>query len=413
MKRRPKAVLSFILHPSAFILLIAALAGGGYLWIQKRHTTDDRKETFRWSIVQQALDRRDYAQAHDLLSEHLASFPLDAKAHFFLARVERGLEDYDTWNDELRHAGALRWPAEQLRLEASLQRAQAGDLAPVEASLFEYVRTRPAEAVLVYEALAVGYQKSHRYRDLWRLTKAWKQAQPKDWLAWLFAGHALYLDSFAELAIPEYHKALELAPDAGRVQLWLAGAYMDAGRHQQALDIYQAYLAGHADDPNPLFGIANCQAKLGRTEAEHAALAKLLEKDPNHLGGLLLRGTLDLNDGRPEQALSWLRRAESQMPTGTDILNQILRALCDLHRDREAEIYRKKIRDLTQRLTAIMELKTQLRHKPDDVAIRFKIADAYRQIGKRQDAAEWYRSVLSIAPDHEASRRALADLEHR
>ncbi|HZU35244.1 MAG TPA: tetratricopeptide repeat protein [Gemmataceae bacterium] len=394
---------------TASLLIVVLVGGGWYGWHHWGRSAAEQPGVIHWAEVRQALHEHEYARARQLLSARLEARPQDAQAQFLMARACRGLKDYEAAERHLTRAAQLHWPSEEVGLELTLQRAQNGDMAAVERPLLEYMKEHPADRLLIYEAMAEGYLASRRYTEMWRLALAWQQEQPDDWMPWLFMGHAFYLDGFAQAAIEHYEKAMKLTPDPALVQLWLAGAQMDSGQYAEAVKVYEAYLVNHPDDVDALFGVANCQASLGQEDAERAALARLLQRDPNHVGGLLLQGKLELDRGQSAKALEWLDRALKLAPSSTDILHNRLRALRDLGRTKEADACQALLQKRTQQFLDIKALKKELRRDagPGSLATRLRIAKIYRSMGRLDDAAEWYHSVLSIDPKNAEGRRGL------
>jgi tetratricopeptide (TPR) repeat protein len=394
------------------ICFILVLAGGGwYAW--KKMTTSGRVNQpaeAHWTLAHQLLAVREYARARQELSACLDAWPLNAEANYLMARVCRQEQDFTNWEAYIDRASQLQWSPTAIGLEQSLRQAQAGFPGPVEQPLLQHMKEQPADAPLVYEALAQGYKVNRRYRELWQLAAAWTDRFPNDWLGWRYRGDAFYLDGGASRAIAEYEHALQCAPDPNLVRPQLAAAYSDAGHQQEALAIYQDVLKDKPDDPRALFGTAVCQNALANEAGARAALAALLHVAPEHVSGMVLKAKLDLNAGHARQALELLQKAEKLTPWRSDVLNNLISALQQMHQTAAAKECARKLKGLNQNLRDIYRLQKELHKKPRDITVRYQIAELYRQIGNNGEAVRWYSGVLAIDPTHAASRRAMIEL---
>ena len=89
-------------------------------------------------------------------------------------------------------------------------------------------------------------------------------------------------------------------------------------------------------DAGAQFGRARTLAAMGRTAEAVALLADLLEADPAHWGGLLLRADLHAEERELEEALVLNERAAQLWPRSAEALNALARRLHALGRDPEA-----------------------------------------------------------------------------
>src|SRR5207247_222367 len=121
-RRRPKFVAL------ALILLalggLAAYAGGGRLWLH-----------FQRRAVQQALERRDFAEARVRLTRCLHSWPRDPELHLLAARAARRDGAYAEAGEHLEHCRRLGGDEDALTLERAMLIAQEDDPGRVEGFL--------------------------------------------------------------------------------------------------------------------------------------------------------------------------------------------------------------------------------------------------------------------------------------
>src|SRR5205823_186963 len=81
-----------------------------------------------WQQANEAIVAREFPQAIAHLERCLESWPLNAEAHFLMARTCRRANQLSDWQQHLARAAVLNWPKDQIDLEMQLQRAQRGDI---------------------------------------------------------------------------------------------------------------------------------------------------------------------------------------------------------------------------------------------------------------------------------------------
>jgi tetratricopeptide (TPR) repeat protein len=157
-----------------------------------------------------------------------------------------------------------------------------------------------------------------------------------------------------------------------------------------------------------LLGVAYCQRGLGGSEAALAALDRLFALDSSHAGGAFLRGQIELDLGRQEKALVWLRRAEDLKVQDPEISFALSRCLRRLGRDDESLRYQEEWTRLKAESTRLHDVKIELAAKPDSVALRFEAGKILQDLGRHKEAVRWYQTILQFDPGHRPTHEALA-----
>jgi tetratricopeptide (TPR) repeat protein len=393
------------------ILVIAAALGLVGVLVPWRSLAgpSDTALSRTWEDAQKAMQAHEYDLARDHLEKCLQASPFHAEAHFVLARACRLTGDLDPWLFHLRIAQFLGWPSEAINLEYRLGEAQSKNIWMVADELKdEVLQADPADKLLIIEALINGYLVNDDPKSAHRLALAWTMEYPDDWLGHLFVGRAYQLSMSFDKAIASFEKVLELKPDHAKARLWLGQTLVVATEFERALKHFQIYLQSHPGDPDALVGLAKCQFSLGDVEAARNTLDDLLRQDPKNVQALLARGQL-MQSQAPEEALPWLRKAVEVEPNDPNIVYNLFLALRAAHKEEEADFYDrrlKEIRALTERLAPLQQ---QLLKDPNNVDLRFQIAGIFLKLGKEDEAAHWFQTVLWIDPDHRPTLRALAD----
>jgi tetratricopeptide (TPR) repeat protein len=393
------------------LLVLAALGTvwAFHWWPTKPSAPDDDSGDYHWEQAQRALEARDFASARQHLARCLEAWPFNAEACFLMARACRGDNDFGPWGNYLEAAQLLGWPADQITLEGRLAQAQQGDVWAVEKPLLADLQSGRPEEVLILDALCRGYLNNEALGQVLKLTAIWKKRHPDDWLAWLYHGRALHLDYRTTDAVAEYSRALELRPDEPEALAWRAAAYMTDEQFAQALADYQACLRQRPRDAEAQYGVAVCQRSLNDGTAARQALERLLTAHPDHVAGLLLRAKLDRADDKRGAALRWLQRAEAVAPKDADVLDNLARALRQLHEDEKANAVQRRFQDIPARKEELQGLVNAIHLKPDDASLRHRAGVLSLELGRETDAARWFRSALWVDPGYRKTHRLLAD----
>jgi predicted Zn-dependent protease len=158
-------------------------------------------------------------------------------------------------------------------------------------------------------------------------------------------------------AVDEFKKAVELAPQLAGTHYELGNAYWNLGDWDAASAQFQLELS---NDPH------NCMARW-------------------KLGNILLE-----QNARPDEALADTDKALSTCPTLTQARVDHARALLKLNRNQDA----------------LPDLEAAVKESPDEPTIHFFLAQAYRALGRAQDAK---LEMQTFAKLEENARAATAD----
>jgi tetratricopeptide (TPR) repeat protein len=140
---------------------------------------------------------------------------------------------------------------------------------------------------------------------------------------------------------------------------------------------------------------------------------KLLALRPDDARVLLLRGQLDLDAGRAEEALPWLRRARDGAPYEMDT-NEALAAACRaLNRREEAETYARAAQQVHKDLQRIVDIAKEILSGKNSLALRYEAGTVMRRLGQEQSAVHWFVSAHVLDRDDQPTRRALAECLHK
>jgi tetratricopeptide (TPR) repeat protein len=391
-------------------LILGALGTYALILWQRPNKVVREDAAYNWQQALQALDTDDFLLAQKHLRECLLVWPINAQAHFLMARACRRGDDEPGWRLHLHRARVLQWPDEEIQLERRLMQAQSGDLGAVEEGLLaELGSSPPGEQWCIFEALAKGYFKVDRLADVLALTRAWLERFPDQWQPRLFRGRVFQLGRSSDRAIAEYRRLLELKPDHAQAHFELAGALLLNSEHQEAVKHFQMFLQRYPDDLSALAGLADCQFSLGQFEAAAATLSKLLPRQDAPAAGFLIQAKLDLAINRPQEALHWLLRAEALAPHEVDVLYNLILAYQRLGQEEQVKQYGIKLQEAHRRFDHLDSIKKQILTKTGDAGLRHEAGALALSLGREEEAMHWLQSALHLDPNHAPSHRLLAD----
>jgi len=198
-------------------------------------------------------------------------------------------------------------------------------------------------------------------------------------------------------------------PDFPPSHLRLAEVLLIKGRPAEALPHFQMVVERQPADAAAWFGLARCQRLLDAPGRSQAALDRLFAIQPDHAGGLLLRGQLALDNNQPEQALTWFRRAESLTPMDRDICINLATALRQLGRPEEAAPYEQRRDRILKDLHRLDALVKQTLTEPVNAEPRCEAGKILLGLGQEREAVPWLASALLLDPRNTAARDALRE----
>jgi tetratricopeptide (TPR) repeat protein len=385
--------------------------GVGLLWADPWHWRGPKatKQSidYHWAQANLAIENGDATLAKTHLEAILMTCPLNAQVQFLMARTCRRANDLAA-GQHLILAESLGWPRDQIVLEQRLIQAESGDTWSVEEALLKKLNRLPPEERIILEGLVRGYLNSARFVDAAEIAATWINRYPRDWLACLYRGRAYQGQGSWPEAASDYKNALKIRPDSIAARLWLAEVYLALQDFQNALDNYQAYIKMAPDDLEAMFAIAECQFSLGQSETR-ATLEELLNKYPDHQGGLLLAARMDLTEDAPDRALVRLRKASALGPPDPEILQTLILALRKLNRQKEADQEEKEYGQILEKGKQLKELNEKVQSDPADASLRYQAGMLSLELGQEKAAFDWFQSTFFIDPDYRPTHLALAD----
>ena len=170
------------------------------------------------------------------------------------------------------------------------------------------------------------------------------------------------------------------------------------------------------DNPEAFLGLAACYVNRGSRQAAMGLLreALSLELKPHQAAAALSElGQLQLEDGDVAVAAWSLAKAVDFDPISPRSRLVLATALEQLGESGLAKEQRQAGHLLSEQQVSMTNIARRVRVNPDNADVRAEAGDMFFKLGMDRDAARWFTTALQIDPNHQASRRALAEIAVR
>jgi predicted Zn-dependent protease len=360
--------------------------------------------------ARQALDRREWSEAHEHLEACLRAWPDSPAAHLLAARALRRLEVLDDAEEHLDACRRLQGGETQaIKVERALLRVHRGDLAGAEDFLRGCVDRDDPDAVEILDVLSAALILDDRVPEAQRCLDDAVRRQPENFALQVRRAQTAQSQAWYTVAVDSLQKALDLRPDAHHVRLPLAQNLITLGRYPEALEHLEHLREHQPDNPAVVFARARCLALKGSKAQAAKLLDGLLAREPGNRSTLAERGWLCLELDRPAQAEGYLRRAEALGPPDQTILTRLSNCLRLLGKHDEARRYREEADRLRADNLLALSLARRIRQeKPNDPDLCHELACVLLRMGKQQDAVRYFHKALKKDPRHRPTHESLA-----
>ncbi len=387
-----------------WVVGIAALAvvaaagwfGGRWLWAARHARAAD-----------EALGHYDYSGALEHLEVCCRVWPYSLSTRLLAARTARRAGRVQRAEEHLAECeqDGVR---PDTALERALLRAQQGELADVESSLRQMLREDHPDAVLILEALAQGYLHKQRLDHCRAMLEDLARRAPEHPWLHCWRGQVFESENLLSLGIPEYRRAVELAPREPRFRLRLALGLVQMDEAREAWPYFQDLLGELPNDPNVRLGAARCLRTLNHPDKALELLLPLVRARPGHAETWAECGRAFADQGQTGEAVRCLRSAFRLNPDeytyGFDLCTQ-LRAQ---GKHQEADALWSKVDRLMREGKRLQQLLALNLQRPNDASIRCEIGQIYLHNRLESAALHWFQAALRANPNHRPTHEALA-----
>lgn len=170
------------------------------------------------------------------------------------------------------------------------------------------------------------------------------------------------------------------------------------GTGEQAIEEYREILKINPDDPVTRKKVLQTLMKERNWKEAITEVETLIKDSPDDPDLYGTRGWVLLNAGDMSGAFMNWKKAIKKFPQNTALPEHIVKAYLTL-----AEKYREK----HQLNSALVQLKSALKYKPNDEKILFQLGVMYESQGKVDWGINYYEKVLEISPKHSEAKTRL------
>jgi len=296
-----------LLAGTALAVVCAVWVGWVYVWPQ-----------YLLKQAEQAIAAGDLVRAEEVLQRLNRRDPQNARARFLLAQVLRRRQRPDKAEEVLKQARRLGYPEIECHRELLLNEAVIKFSPLISDSLIELQNDKPDDEE-VLQTLGEGYARLHKWTEADRYLTCLIDQHPENLEAWVDRGQvrraARERDQNHDEAAADFREAIRRAPDHFWARLGLAECLLGDARMADAkreLLICRQLNPAHTE---PLIGLAICAAEEQDLQQAQALLAQALDRDPNSLIALSKQGDLCLRRKQYADAIRFYKKLLSLDPT--------------------------------------------------------------------------------------------------
>jgi tetratricopeptide (TPR) repeat protein len=367
--------------------------------------------------IQKALDRADFARARELLTKALKDKPHDPKLLFLAGQTARRAEAFEEAEKYFKECDRLKVASDGVALERALIRAQSGDLKDVETELVKAgEKEENPDGALILEALGRGNARIYRfsraleflsellrrYPDnipaLLERAKVWGRASVDNWGR--EPGHH-------PNAVADYRKVVELDPDNFEARLLLAEALSDDPN--EAITEFEHLQKAQPKNAAVLLGMARCRIALSETDEARKLVDAILEKDAKNAAALRERAQVDMVDGEPAKAESWLQKALEIEPLDRKTVYTMLLCERQLGKEKESKPFFETLKSIETDRERLNDIMRKLNESTEDTALYHEAGALMLRLGQKEEGVRCLQHVLLLDPKHRPTHAALAD----
>lgn len=376
-----------------------AVAGGSYWWYGQRPAR-------QFALARQALAQGDFDAVARRLAALEGAAGYEPHAHFLRGALLleqrqnlRALEEFgyavdhpDLRADTLTLAGQAAYRAGEWQDAVGLLR-QALELTPDSLPALRWLASSYYDLGLNDAAVAT----------LLRVAELDPQdPRPHRLLGLMYKDFEHY-----SAAVDFYRESLRRSrqqPDLDRILLELTDCLLNLQQYDAALET----LSGCEPHPERWVREAECYHAQGQVEQAKALLQQALDVDPAHLAGLLLAGTIAVEQNDIDSAIEAFSRAVVAWPRDYTANFKLSQALRRGGRSAEADRVAQTADEIKRIREEFSGLHEKAGEEPENADVRCRLGILANQLGRPDLARVWFRAALAVDPAHAETLRQLA-----
>jgi predicted Zn-dependent protease len=396
---RPKSIL--------LIVVLAALGAGlypiGYYAVGE----------YRYHQALAAIERKDFAEARRYLDACIRQWPDSAETRFLAARTARRAGDLESAQRLLKDAERLGWVRDAIDLERTLLMVQSGNHHAVSSILLEAVHRHHPDSLLILEVLTPATLRVFEMDVAIACLDAWVELEPNNAQVHLWRADICERLMRNNEAMDEYKQVLAFDPDNFDARRKYASILLNQKLPAESLTQYEWLLARKPNDPGLRRGYAFCLVTVGQPDKARPILDELLKLKADDGVTMLILGQLELDEGRPQVAEQWLRKAYQRLPSEPTVMYNLARCLEQNNKRKEAAQVRDRQKQFEEDQDQARQFFKEIMQKPYDPEPRRQLAIRLIRCGFEEDGKRWLESGLAQNPRYAPLYDTLADYYDR
>jgi len=215
-----------------------------------------------------------------------------------------------------------------------------------------------------------------------------------------------------EKPITEYRPTLAPANLHAEARLKLGDSLVELHRPEEAMAEYQTGLEQHPQDFAFKIGFARCKRLMGELSTAKAAIDEVLKQrlaSAVRADALLLVGEIEVDTGNYDESIRYLDSAARLSPQEPRVHRNLAIALKLSGNSDRAKTHQALFERLSKDSRRLSEIVEILGNEPDRVDLRFEAGKIMAANAFPGEAVGWWKSALSINPNHRPSHLALAE----
>jgi tetratricopeptide (TPR) repeat protein len=262
--------------------------------------------------AEEAIVAKDLDKAEAVLSRLIRHSPKNARARFLFAQVLRRLHRPDDAEESLRKALQLGYPENDGKRELALAEAIKQFRPPIAITLRRISQENPDD-LEVLEALARGYVAIQDWPQADFYFTALIERQPERAEMYQERGQARLAAARQageghNRAAADFREVLRRLPDHFEAHLGLAQCLLSDAKMAEAKEEFRLCHELDAQRSEPLIGLANCALETHDWNLAEARLNEALQREPASVIALGMRGDLCLHRQKYTEAIPYFQR---------------------------------------------------------------------------------------------------------
>jgi tetratricopeptide (TPR) repeat protein len=386
------------------VLFVAAVAFGGYLAYEQIRIARLA------GTVRALFAARRYADAQQPLERWLVLRPDSGEAIYYKAWAALAADQPAEAAPAIDRARKIGFDSERLHCLAAIGQSRSKQFNEAEPVLDEAFRTELEPRSLIAQELARIYLSTYRLDQAAVAIERWRELEPENPQPYLWSNEiASRSDAAHAVIIANYRAALERDPTLDKARLGLAQELSADRRFDEAKQEFLTYLKSNPDDPIAHVGLGRNAFQVGQLEEAIGEFEAALLKDPRQPDALKELGQIDLRLGRFPKACERLRLLTQVDPFDYQVRYAFARSLKLAGDETGARDQAAHADRLRKDHDQIMQLRYELRKRPDNLEARVQIARWLLEHGHDDEGLKWTQEVLRADPVNVPTHRLLAD----